>query len=122
MTVGHDTEIVTDGNPILVTTAHFGCTLIRMEDLAEVPKPWFYAEPDKDGRWGDDRLDDDIWFWHQWRKAGKTIYVAPDVRVGHLELVVSEFDEELKHRQIPVGEWWKRHENKTPPRVEAAQA
>ena len=80
--------------------------------LGKHAKPWFKGEPDDKGEWGDDRKDDDIWFWHQWRKAGHTIFMSPTVRIGHLEVVVSEFDEELKHRQINVGDWRKENASK----------
>jgi len=106
---GHMTEdtnrLKITGEPFKVTTAHFGLTLLRMECLRTVEKPWFKGEPDSNGEWGDDRMDDDIWFWHQWRKAGHNIYMTPQVRIGHIELVVSEYDEKLEHRQITVGEW-----------------
>lgn len=96
-----------DGRPVKVTTAHFGLTLIRTECLHDVKKPWFFTQPDSKGEYGADRLDDDIWFWHQWRLAGKTIYVAPDVRIGHLQLMVSEFDEHMQPRHVHVTDWRK---------------
>ena len=105
MTVGKAEEIQTDMSPILVTTSHFGLTLIRVEELRTVPRPWFKSEPDKDGNWSSDRVDDDIWFWHQWRSAGKTIYVDPKVRIGHVEETVSWFDDKLKIQRSSVPEW-----------------
>lgn len=111
MTCGESKGVATDGSPILVTTAHFGMTLIRVDDLAKVPKPWFKAEPDKHGQWGDDRLDDDIWFWHVWRLAGKTIYVTPRVSIGHLEEMVAVFDEQLQPQHVYMPEWRKQCES-----------
>ena len=96
-------------SPIKVTTAHFGLTLIRTEALLKVAKPWFKAEPDADGEWGDDRLDDDIWFWHQWRLAGNSIYVAPSVRVGHMQTMVSQFDENMDCQLYNASEWRERN-------------
>lgn len=107
MTIAGQTELATTGEPVKVHSAHFGLTLIRVEALKSLPKPWFKSEPDANGEWSADRLDDDIWFWHQWRKAGKTIYVAPDVRIGHLELMVSDFDENLQPRHTHISEWRK---------------
>ena len=98
-------EVETNGEAIKATTAHFGLTLLRVDALRTVPKPWFKAEPDASGEWGNDRLDDDIWFWHVWRKAGHTIYVDPEVRIGHLEVMVSEFDESMKVRRMHVDKW-----------------
>lgn len=101
-----DTTISIDrGKPLKVTTAHFGLTLIRVEALKAVPKPWFVSRPDADGDWSDARLDDDIWFWHQWRLAGKTIYVAPQVSIGHLEETVGVFDDNLLPQHLYLHEW-----------------
>lgn len=108
MTVGGASEVASDGQPILSTTAHFGLTLIRIECLADVKKPWFFGEPDKDGNWSDTgRLDPDIWFWHQWRKAGKKLYVDPKVRIGHLEECVSYYDEKMDVQRCGVPAWRK---------------
>ena len=107
MTIAGTKEVEVTGEPIKVATAHFGLTLIRTEALRDVAKPWFKSEPDANGEWTDDKFDDDIWFWHQWRKAGKNIYIAPDVRIGHLQLMVSEFDEDLNPRHVHVNEWRK---------------
>ncbi len=107
MTRAGETETEITGAPVKVHTAHFGLTLLRVDALRSLPKPWFFAKPDDSGNWGDDRLDDDIWFWHQWRLAGKTIYVDPEARIGHLELMVSEFDDDMQPHHIPIGDWWK---------------
>ena len=107
MTVMGKTELEITGTPIKVTTAHFGLTLIRAECLKDVAKPWFFTQPDEKGEYGSDRLDDDIWFWHQWRLAGKSIYVAPDVRIGHLQLMVSVFDEQMQPQHVHVSDWRK---------------
>ena len=53
------------------------------------------------------RLDDDIWFWHQWRLSGKTIYVAPSCAIGHLEETVAMFDDNMQAKHIYVHEWRK---------------
>lgn len=109
MTMGKEKETEVTGQPILVTTAHFGLTLLRVDALRETPKPWFKSEPDADGEWGDGRIDDDIWFWAQWRKSGHTIYVAPDVRVGHLQLMATEFNAEMQVEDMHVTEWQRRY-------------
>ena len=107
MTKGCESVSAVTNDPLKVTTAHFGLTLIRVEDLLEVPKPWFYGQPDSNCEWemGGDKLDDDIWFWHQWKKAGKTLYVDPNCRIGHLELMVAEFTHEMQPRHVYVPEW-----------------
>lgn len=69
-------------------TAHFGCTLISVAALQRLPRPWFKGEPDADGRWGDKRVDDDVWFWHRWAECGNSLYIANRVAVGHAELMI----------------------------------
>lgn len=110
MTMGGVMEHGMDNlDPIKVTTAHFGLTLIRVSSLKDVPKPWFYGEADDDGEWGDERLDPDIWFWHQWRLAGKNVYVDPAVSIGHLEETVAVFDDDLKPKHEYLHEWREKH-------------
>lgn len=113
----HGTEVT--GEPIKVSTAHFGMTLIRLDALQEVPKPWFKAEPDASGGYGDERLDDDIWFWQQWREAGKSVYVAPSVSIGHLEEMTTVFDEQMQPKHVYVKDWLMEHD---PKRVKVAEA
>lgn len=91
--------------PVKVDTAHFGLTLVRVEALKDLPKPWFCPTPDKNGDWGDGRTDDDIHFWRQFAKAGKTVYIAPNVGVGHLQLMVSDLDENFEVRHTFVPDW-----------------
>ena len=73
---------------IRVDTAHFGCTLIRTDALRELQKPWMTAHPGAAGDWGPDRTDPDIAFWRHWSEQGRSLYVAPRVAVGHLELMI----------------------------------
>jgi predicted SAM-dependent methyltransferase len=109
MGVTGQTEIDITPDPVPVHTAHFGLTLLRTECLRKMPKPWMHAVPDANGEWGDGRRDDDITFWDKWRESGHTVYVAPDVRIGHLELVVSEFDDDLKPVHRHISAWWDKH-------------
>lgn len=68
-----------------VATAHFGLTMIRTASLLQMPHPWFQGVPDSDGRWGDGRIDPDIYFWKQWEKNGHTLHLANRVVIGHSE-------------------------------------
>lgn len=77
-----------DGELLPLRTAHFGCTLIRVSSLLKLPKPWFRQVPDDDGEWGDHSIDEDIWFWHQWRKAGFRLDLACHVPVGHCDIAI----------------------------------
>ena len=78
------------GEPVQqVDATHFGCTVISTAALKRCQKPWFWSQPDKDGGWGQGHVDDDMWFWKQWKKSGNRCYVTPRVTIGHGEYVVS---------------------------------
>lgn len=98
-----------NGEPIKVNTSHFGLTLIRVAKLAAMPKPWLIDEPDKNGEYHGEHVDADIVFWNKWKAAGNSLFIAPDVRIGHLELLVSEFDDDYQPKHLHVGQWWNQH-------------
>jgi hypothetical protein len=101
-------------------TGHFGLSIFRVSSIKEVPKPWFYGHPDKDGEWDTDyksgKLDDDVSFWLKWEEAGKNMFFAPRVVVGHLELMMGFPDQFLNPTYStmknyiefgPPGDAWK---------------
>lgn len=105
-TIKGQNSVEWDGvTPLEATTAHFGLTAIDMTKLASTPKPWFYAQPDANGEWGDDKIDDDIWFWKQWREAGNSIYLDPANRIGHMEEVVTVFNDQMQPVQMYPADW-----------------
>ena len=55
-------------------------------------------------------MDDDIWFWHQWAEAGKTLYCDPLCSIGHLQVMVSQFNDDM-NAEYPTPEKW-RERNK----------
>ena len=67
-----------------VKTGHFGLTLIRCAGIRRLPRPWFIATPDADGRWGEGHIDEDTHFWHLWQSAGLTLHSANRVSIGHV--------------------------------------
>jgi hypothetical protein len=77
-----------DGDLARCRTAHFGLTLLRASAIRDLPQPWFHGKPDADGEWSDARTDADIAFWRAWEAAGRTLYVACRVPVGHIEVMV----------------------------------
>lgn len=85
-----------------VDTAHFGCTVISTAALKKAKRPWFWSKPSEDGTWNDGRVDDDIWFWRNWRDSGNRVYVTPRVVLGHGEYVVTWPGSDL---QKPVFQW-----------------
>lgn len=72
-----------------ITTGHFGLTIIRTASLEKLMKPWFLAIPDGEGRWGAGHIDEDIYFWLNAEVAGWKVYLANEVRIGHLQNVVT---------------------------------
>lgn len=92
--------------PLLTArTAHFGCTLIRSSALADLPHPWFHAQPNAEGRWGEGRADDDTSFWHAWARAGKSLAIATRTVIGHLELGVRWPGPALQTVFQELGNW-----------------
>jgi predicted SAM-dependent methyltransferase len=72
-----------------IQRGHFGLTIFRADTLRQHPRPWMTPIPGADGRWGEDKVDCDINFWHRWHAAKRTLFLANRVIVGHLEDVVS---------------------------------
>lgn len=100
-----ETSLEWDGLPVKVTSAHFGLTVIDIKKLAGLPKPWFVSQPDTNGSWGEEKLDDDVWFWKQWEDAGNSIYVDPGCRLGHLEEMVTVYDEQMQLQHMYPKDW-----------------
>ncbi len=107
--VRSDGQAQMTGGPVQAATAHFGLTLFRTESIAKMKKPWFWSTPTPGGGWGDGRLDDDIYFWHQWREAGNTLFVHTGCRIGHIEEMVSQYDEKYEQKHTYLTKW--REEN-----------
>lgn len=98
-------EIHWTGQPVQVTTAHFGLTVIDLAKLQQVAKPWFWAKPNDAGEWEEGKIDDDVFFWHQWKEAGNSIYIDPGTRIGHIEEMVSTYDEQLRPVHVYFPDW-----------------
>lgn len=93
------------GYPIQVDSAHFGLTVIDIKKLATVPKPWFWAQPNDDGKWEGSKIDDDVYFWKKWQEAGHRVFVDPGCRLGHLEEVVTVFDDNMELQHLYPKQW-----------------
>lgn len=90
---------------VKVRQAHFGLTLIKVDAIRALPHPWFIGHPNADGRWTDGKLDPDIHFWRLWEREGRSLYLAPRVVIGHLELMVRWPDQEMKPVWQPAKDW-----------------
>jgi predicted SAM-dependent methyltransferase len=91
--------------------AHFGLTLIRTSALRKLKKPWFIGQPGPDGGWGDGRVDDDIYFWENFRASGCKLYLANHVTIGHLQLMVTWAGQDFS----PVHQYPSQYHRDGPP-------
>jgi hypothetical protein len=78
-----------DQEVIRVHSAHFGLTFFRAEALKRMPHPWFLAQPNANGEWGELRVDEDISFWNKWKDVGNSLYMACHVSIGHIQQVIT---------------------------------
>jgi len=92
-------------NLLPVEAAHFGLTIFRASVLANHPRPWMVPTHNTEGRWGEGKVDADIDFWRRWRAAGRSLYLAPRVVVGHLEELITWPARDLKPVQQTVGDY-----------------
>lgn len=97
---------ILDAELVATTSAHFGLTLLRASMFASLRKPWFAAAAAPDGSWGEGRIDDDIWFWQQLEKSGRTCYIAPRVVVGHGEFKITWPNVNLEPIHQDPTEFW----------------
>jgi predicted SAM-dependent methyltransferase len=93
---------------VLVHTGHFGLTLIRTEKLKQMPHPWFLGQPDPTGQWSEGRVDPDIYFWHRWKDAGHSLYLAPRVVIGHGEFMVTWPDQNFEPLYQNPKDFWEK--------------
>lgn len=80
-------ELEKDVTPIV--NGHFGLTVFRAASFARLRKPWFRGEPDPEGSWNEGRTDPDIYFWRNFYRSGLKACLAPNVRIGHLQLMAT---------------------------------
>lgn len=91
---------------IPINQGHFGLTLFRSRVfLDQLALPWFYERPGPDGRWNEGRVDADMGFWKNCRDHGVNVWMHLGVVVGHLELVVTWPDQQLKTHYQSLNGW-----------------
>jgi len=95
-----------DDTLLPVMTGHFGCTLLKASALARTPRPWFLGVPDAEGGWGAGRVDDDIHFWQQWKRAGNRVFCAPRCVIGHIEQFIIWPDRNLETKLQHSRDYW----------------
>jgi len=72
-----------------VDSGHFGLTLIRTKNLHKLKRPWFNSIPSENGDWDSGKIPADLYFWKNAKNSGLKICLAPQVYIGHLELVAT---------------------------------
>lgn len=72
-----------------VQTGHFGLSLVRISSLIGIPRPLFHSIPDNNGGWSELSVCDDIYFWNQFRQYSRRVCMTEDVRIGHLQLLIT---------------------------------
>lgn len=94
------TETVSAAKAIEAQTAHFGCTVFRLDRLKAIPLPWLWSQPGKNGEWTieDGKVDADSYFWHKFNEHGRKLHVLPWVRIGHIEPMITMLGEHKDER------------------------
>ena len=90
-----------------IHTGHFGLTVFRASAFDKLKKPWFKGIPGPDGSWNDGRIDEDIYFWHNFKESGLKAFIAPHVNIGHLQLMCTfpgHYTESFKCINTPLGD------------------
>lgn len=101
--------------PLIPTTrAHFGLSILRLSAFTDLKKPWFHAQPDPQGGWGDHRIDDDISFWNNFAACGKRAFIAKDINIGHIEMMCT-FPGKIEDNWKPVQVGMFKLEESGPP-------
>jgi hypothetical protein len=98
-------KVLWSGEPLEVDAAHFGLTCINVAKLEGVAKPWFMCQPDLDGCWEEGRIDADVFFWSQWKKANRKVFVDPSIRIGHCEELVTMHTENFEVKHLYPKQW-----------------
>lgn len=103
--IASDGEVDLRESLIPIIQGHFGLTMIRANVFDKLSKPWFQEVPDASGGWGEGRTDSDISFWRNCRENGVKTVAAPDVVIGHLELVASWPNQAFQSVYQTLNDW-----------------
>jgi hypothetical protein len=117
---GHKTLIQEITNaPFECETAHFGLTVIRATALKKMPYPWLWGQPGTGGDFdASDAVDADIYFWKKFRAVGNKLFTDPSIRVGHLEMMVSIFEDgeekdgtiNVENKHLTINQWREKYQ------------
>lgn len=89
-----------------IATGHFGLTLLKTAAIRELPKPWFWSQPNPaNGEWDKDRVDADVYFWREFKKHGRAAFVANNVRIGHIDEEIFWIDRNYEIVRQTIGDF-----------------
>ena len=88
-------------------SGHFGLTVIRSEALQRAAKPWFMGIPNRESSYGDGKIDPDIFFWKNWADSGLSVYMAPGVKIGHMEELIVWPDKHYQQKYQSLSDFQK---------------
>jgi len=95
---------------VQANSAHFGLTLIKAEAFKDLKHPWFWGQPNEQGKWEDGRTDDDIFFWEIFKTSGKKLGIATRVAIGHMELMIKWPNQKLETTYQCIHDYYKSGE------------
>jgi hypothetical protein len=98
-----------EGELVPIAMGHFGFSLIKLRALEDIPKPWLLSVPNpQNGEWDEGKVDDDVYFWLKMVDHGKKVFLANNIRVGHIDETVLWLDENFQVRNQAVPDYFKR--------------
>ena len=78
-----------------VDNSVYALTIIKVAAIQKMAKPWFLDTPNAEGEWEYGKTDADSYFWHKFKEAGSSLYMANRVRIGHLHEDVLWLDDDF---------------------------
>ena len=87
-----------------IVTGHFGLTILRVKALEKLTHPWFLGVPNEEGKWGKNRLDDDIYFWNHFHTENKKAFMANYCKIGHMQLMCT-YPDTLENGWKPIHQY-----------------
>lgn len=86
----------------------FGLTLIKVEALKKMPKPWFQSFPNGEGEWLPGKIDADGYFWRKWKDSGLSIFAANNAKIGHLEEYIRWIGPDFETINQPLNDFYSK--------------
>lgn len=81
---------------------HFGLTMFRAKCFKDLPKPWLVGVPNENGDWHSGQINPDIYFWKHLKKHNKEVYLANQVKIGHIDeyLIILDQNNQIKRYKL----------------------